>query len=217
MAAPVLHLVSEHERLSDVLAVHARIWEPATRALLDDLDFGAGASVLRVGAPPDAGPPADGCFDLVHARFQLALRGDAEAQLDACRQLVRPGGVLLVEEPDMRSLVYDPYAPAATHLAGRVAQVMKASGRDLDAGRRVPAQLRRAGLAPRVRTHVLGLEAGHPHLRLPLDLADVYAQRLADVLGRDALAQLRRQAAAELDDPARGGTALTLVQAWVRF
>jgi ubiquinone/menaquinone biosynthesis C-methylase UbiE len=42
-------------------------------------------------------------FDLVHARFQLAPLGRAEEQLAAYATVVRPGGWLILEEPDAAS------------------------------------------------------------------------------------------------------------------
>jgi hypothetical protein len=216
-SAPVLSVVPD--AASPSLAQHAdldaRVWRTPTQSLLDDLGPIPDARVLAVedvlGGGVDLEPEA---YDLVHARFQLARHGRAAHQLAALRALVAPGGVLLVEEPDVRSWTYEPYAPAATHLIGRIAQAFSAAGGDLDAGRRLPALLRAAGLAPRVRTHTLGLEAGHPYLRAPLDLADALATRLSDVLGTDGLAHLRRSAAAELLSPERRGTTFTLVQAW---
>jgi hypothetical protein len=218
MAAPALYLLPDSAQQGAMPALQSRVWEPAARALLDDLDLAPGARILRIGFGERHDAPATptGTFDVVHARFQLALRGRPRQQLERFRSLVAPGGVLVIDEPDTRSLVYAPYAPACTHLVGRVGQVLKASGGDLDAGRRLPALLRAAGLRPHVRTHVLGLEAGHPHLRLPLALADQFADRLADVLGGDGLASLRRQASAELAAPDRCGTTFTLVQAWAR-
>ncbi|MCW2986079.1 MAG: hypothetical protein JWR63_3649 [Conexibacter sp.] len=263
-AAPALSLVATQGADLSRLPLEARVWEPAARALLDDLDLPAGARVLDVGCGARGWLPAlsarlpegtvvgtelddgvleaaaetcaagglanvslvrddvlnsalpTGMFDLVHARFGLCRRGRGTEQLAAHRRLLKPGGVLVLEEPDVRSWVYEPYAPATAHLVGRVAQAFSAAGGNLDAGRHLPNLLRRAGLTPQVRTHALGLEAGHPYLRMPLDLADALADRLADVLGADGLAQLRRQATTELDSADRRGTTFTLVQAWAR-
>ena len=52
-------------------------------------------------------------FDLVHARFQVAPLGRAEEVLDAMLRLVRPGGVIVLEDPDCASWTFEPAAPAA--------------------------------------------------------------------------------------------------------
>jgi hypothetical protein len=200
--------------------LHARAWERATRALLDDLDLPQDARVLDASRLTiddvfhAALPPAR--FDIVHARFQLSTLGHAAEQLEVYRRLVAPGGVLILEEPDTRSWLYEPYAPVTQHLIGRVAQALGAAGGNLDAGRRLPSLLRDAGLEPQVRTHTLGLEAGHPDLRMPLRLAASLSDRLTDILGQDGLAGLREESAKELDAADRRGTTFTLVQTWAQ-
>ena len=199
--------------------LQARAWERATRALLDDLDLPQDASILDAGRLTiddlfHAALPA-ARFDVVHARFQLSTLGRAAEQL-AVYRLVAPGGFLILEEPDTRSWLCEPYAPATQHLIGRAAQALGAAGGNLNAGRNLHGLLRDAGLEPHVRTHTLGLEAGHPDLQMPLQLADTLAQRLSDILGSDGLADLREQSAKELDANDRRGTTFTLVQAWAR-
>jgi hypothetical protein len=223
MPHPALSVLHPHppariEHLRSTL--QARAWERATHALLDDLDLPQDARILDAGRLTiddlfhAALPPAR--FDVVHARFQLSTLGRAAEQLEVYRRLVAPGGVLILEEPDTRSWLYEPYAPATQHLIGRVAQALTAAGGNLDAGRRLPALLHDAGLEPSVRTHALGLETGHPDLQMPLQLADALADRLSDILGKDGLAGLREESAKELDADDRRGTTLTLVQAWAR-
>jgi len=156
-------------------------------------------------------------FDLVHARFALASLGRAADQIAACRRLLRPGGVLVLEEPDTRTWTYEPYARTTATLIGRVTQALRGAGGDLDAGRRVAAHLGTAlGVTATTRTHVLGLEAGHPYLRLPLQLAAALEPQLRETLGDDGLADLLAGAAGEIEQPGRGGTTFTLVQSWAR-
>jgi SAM-dependent methyltransferase len=157
-----------------------------------------------------------GMFDLVHARFQLYPLGRAAEQLAAYRHLLKPGGVLVLEDPEVRTWTFEPYAPCTATLIGRVAQAVSQAGGSLDMGRRLPALLHAAGLQPSTRTHALGLEPGHPYLRLPLQVADALAPQLVELLGHDELAALRDAAAAEIDDPGRRGTTFTLVQSWAR-
>jgi SAM-dependent methyltransferase len=262
---PALYLLPDTDAEPERLNAQVRVWEPAARALLADLELPADARVVDIGCGAvgwlralgervpegtvvgtdvderlldaaarschDAGLPRvqlvrddlfhsalpSGMFDLVHARFQLAPLGRAMDQLATYRRLLKPGGVLVLEEPDTRSWTFAPHAPAATHLIGRVAQAYRTVGGDLDMGRRLAGLLRAAGLAPHVRTLAIGLEAGHPYLRLPLQLAESLDGRLEDVLGSDGLRALRRDATAELDDPERCGTTFTLVQAWARL
>lgn len=216
-SAPALSLVPDAGAPSPPSRAElaARIWNLPTCTLLDDLGAVADARVLLVedvlGGDVDLTP---GAYDLVHARFQLARYGRPAEQLAALKALVAPGGVLLVEEPDLRTWTFEPHAPATTHLIGRLAQAFSAGGGDLDAGRRLAGRMRTAGLTPRVRTHAIGLEAGHPYLRAPLDLSAALDTPLTDVLGRDGLDHLRRAATAELLAPERRGTTFTLVQAW---
>jgi ubiquinone/menaquinone biosynthesis C-methylase UbiE len=159
-----------------------------------------------------------GMFDLVHARFQLAPLGRPAEQLAAYRRLLKPGGILVVEEPDSRTWTYEPYARASASLIGRIAQAFRGAGGDLDAGRRLARHLENhLGLAPATRTHVLGLEADHPYLRLPLQLAASLEPQLRELLGADDLDDLLVAAAAEIDEPDRGGTTFTLVQSWARI
>ncbi len=67
-----------------------------------------------------------------------------------------------------------------------------------------------------MRTHVLGLEAGHAGPADAAALADSLSDRLTDILGKDGLAGLREESAKEVDAAGRRGTTLTLVQAWAR-
>jgi hypothetical protein len=216
-ATPVLSLVPDASAAATLARVDlgAPVWQSPTRVLLDDLGPIPDARVLVVedvlGGGVDLEPKA---YDLVHARFQLSRHGRAAQQLAALRALVAPGGVLLVEEPDLRSWTFEPYAPATTHLIGRLAQTFAAAGGNLDAGRTLPTLMRAAGLHPRLRTTALGLEAGHPYLREPLHLAEALAPRLTDVLGHDGLDRLRLEVTNELLTPERRGTTFTLVQAW---
>jgi hypothetical protein len=54
-------------------------------------------------------------------------------------------------------------------------------------------------------------------LRLPLQFSVALESRLLETLSADELASLRREAEAELAEPARWGTTFTLIQTWGRL
>ena len=125
-----------------------------------------------------------GSFDLVHARFQLAPLGRAEEQVDAYSRFLRPGGWLVLEEPDSSSWRFNPPAEAAERLIALVREAFAAAGGDFDAGRRLPALLRARGLEPALDAHVVALPAGHPYLRLPLQFAAAISFTLVQTYGQ---------------------------------
>ncbi len=152
---------------------------------------------------------------VVGTRFLLAPLGRIEAQLDAYCRLVRPGGRLVLEEPDSGSWHFNPPAEAAERLIALIVEAFAAAGGDFDAGRKLPALLRSRGVEPAIDAHVLALAAGHPYLRLPLQFASSLEQRLLELMSADDLTDLRARAEQDVD-AARWGTSFTLIQAYGR-
>jgi len=152
-------------------------------------------------------------FDLVHARFQLAPLGRAEEQMAAYRRMVKPAGLVVLEDPDMSSWRFNPDAPAAQRLVGLIEQAFLAAGGDFNAGRRLPEVL---GDGAELAAEVIALPPGHPYLRLPLQFATSLEPRLLDLVGRPELDRLRAEAETEIATPCRWGTTFTLIQAWRR-
>lgn len=161
----------------------------------------------------DSGLPARS-FDLVHARFQLAPIGRFGDQLAAYRRLVRPGGWLILEDPDTSSWHYNPAAPAAQRLIELILEAFRAAGGDFDAGRREYQLLAGAGLQPDVRAEVVALPPGHPYLQLPVQFAASLRPRLLTLIDQDSLDSCIADARAELAEPARWGLTFTLIQTW---
>ena len=151
-------------------------------------------------------------FDLVHARFQIAPLGRAEEQLAAFRRLLRPGGTLVLEDPDMASWRVHPEAPAVQALIALIERGFLAAGGNFNSGRELPQLLRSAGLRPTIRARIVALEPGHPYLRLPLQFAASLRPRLEALLPPAELATLLAQAEAELARPHTWGTTFTLIQ-----
>jgi SAM-dependent methyltransferase len=186
----------------------------AARTVVDD------AGLTNVVLEPDdlfasALPP--GSFDLVHARFQLAPLGRVEEQLAVYTALVRPAGLLVLEDPDAASWRVNPAAPATARLIGLIREAFLVAGGDFDIGRRLPELLATCGVRPEVRACVVALQPGHPYLRLPLQFAAALRPRLEQLIAVADLDGLLEEAGRELDAPDRWGTTFTLIQAWGRL
>jgi SAM-dependent methyltransferase len=154
-------------------------------------------------------------FDLVHARYVIAPLGRGREQVAAFRRLVRPGGLLVLEEWDLGSWHFNPTAPAAERLIRLLSDIFATLGGE--AGREVPELLRDIGIEePEIDAHVIALKPGHPYLRLPLQFSVALESRLLETMSGDELASLRGEAEAELAEPGRWGTTFTLIQSWGR-
>jgi SAM-dependent methyltransferase len=152
-------------------------------------------------------------FALVHGRFLIAPLGRGPEQVAAHRRLLKPGGVLILEEWDLGSWHINPPAPATERLIRLIAEIFAARGGE--AGRGLPELLREAGIEkPELDAHLIALEPGHPYLRLPLQFSVALESRLLEMLSHDELASLRRDSEAELAEPGRWGTTFTVIQCW---
>jgi ubiquinone/menaquinone biosynthesis C-methylase UbiE len=154
-------------------------------------------------------------FDLIHARFELTPLGRGRDQMATYLRLLRPGGAVVLEDPDWVSWHFNPPAPALEQLIALTVEAFRRWG-DAEAGRNHPALLRAFGIEPRVRAEVLALPAGHPYLRLPLQMATGLEPRLREFTDATELGRLRRRAENELAEPGRWGTTFTLLQCWGR-
>ena len=157
-------------------------------------------------------PPAS--FDLVHARFQIAPLGRAAEQIACYRRLLRPGGVLVIEDPDMASWRVNPQAPAVQELIDLIERGFLAAGGNFNAGRDNPALVRSVGLEPRIAARIVALEPGHPYLRLPLQFAASLRARLDALSSAELVADLLERVEAELAREGTWGTTFTLIQTW---
>jgi SAM-dependent methyltransferase len=154
-------------------------------------------------------------FDLVHARYLIAPLGRGREQVTSHRRLVRPGGLLVLEEWDLGSWHFNPPAPAAERLIRLLSEIFAALGGE--AGRGLPELLREIGIEqPELDAHVIALKPAHPYLRLPLQFSVALEPRLLEALSEDELASLRQEAEDELAIPGRWGTTFTVIQCWGR-
>jgi SAM-dependent methyltransferase len=155
-------------------------------------------------------------FDLVHSRFEICPLGREHEQMETYLRLARPGGTLVLEDPDAGSWHFNPPAPALERLIELIIEAFRLSGGDWAASRMHLHLLREFGIDGSVRAEVLALPPGHPYLRLPLQFASALEERLLSLVTGDELEQLRNESEAELQEPGRWGTTFMLVQAWGR-
>ncbi|MDP8927390.1 MAG: methyltransferase domain-containing protein [Actinomycetota bacterium] len=152
-------------------------------------------------------------FDLVHARFELTPLGRCEEQLATYLRLLRPGGNVVLEDPDWGTWHFNPPAPACEQLIALLYEGFRRWG-DPDAGRKQLQLLRSFRVEGHVRAEVLALPPGHPYLRLPLQMTTGMAPRLRSFVHAEELDRLQKEAEVELQDPHRWGTTFTLLQGW---
>ena len=155
-------------------------------------------------------------FDLVHARYEICPLGRGREQMETYLRLARPGGTIVLEDPDTGSWHFNPSAPALERLIELIEEAFRLSGGDWQAGRRNLQLLREFGIEANVRAEVVALTPGHPYLRLPLQFATSLEERLLSLVSADELERLREQGEAELREPGRWGTTFTLIQSWGR-
>jgi SAM-dependent methyltransferase len=155
-------------------------------------------------------------FDLVHARYEITPLGRGPEQMITYLGLVRPGGIIVLEDPDVASWHFNPPAPALEELIALIVEAFRRTGGDWDAGRKHLDLFRSFGIEANVRAEVLALPPGHPYLRLPLQFATALEARLLSLVEAGDLERLRNDAEVELKEPGRWGTTFMLLQCWGR-
>jgi SAM-dependent methyltransferase len=155
-------------------------------------------------------------FDLVHARYEICPLGRAHEQMQTYLRLARPGGTIVLEDPDPGSWHFNPSAPALERLIALIVEAFRVSGGDWEAGRKHLHLLGEFGIEGNIRAEVVALPPGHPYLRLPLQFATSLEERLLGLVTADELDELREQGEAELQEPGHWGTTFTLLQCWGR-
>lgn len=157
-----------------------------------------------------------GAFDLVHARFEITPLGRGEQQMETYVRLARPGGTIVLEDPDPGSWHFNPPAQALERLTELTIEAFRLRGGDWSASRHHLDLLREYGIDGNVRAEVVALPPGHPYLALPLQFLTALEDQMRSLVTADELESLRARAEAELQEPGRWGTTFTLVQCWGR-
>jgi ubiquinone/menaquinone biosynthesis C-methylase UbiE len=158
-------------------------------------------------------------FDFAHERLVMVNMSSPEALLAQLVELVRPGGIVAVEEIDNASWVCHPPHPSWDKLLQTFHEAFRASGGNVYIGRRLPEFLRAAGLEDvQYKVHVdVAMRGGYWRTRL-LTLIDTLREQITrlDLLTEEDLARHQLALADHLDDLNTVVIDKLLVQAWGR-
>lgn len=159
------------------------------------------------------------CFDLVHMRFVASTAGEPERLLAEAKRLVRPGGVVALQEPDGSTLNCWPPHPAWDRLKAALLGVFECVGADLTLARRLYSLVRASGLSDlQYRTFIVAVRAGDPmvdYLPSTIESVSEAVVRLG-LVSADELAQLLAACRAHLRRPDTSFTMYTVAQVWGR-
>lgn len=184
-------------------------------------DWAAGlglASVAFAEADVRATGQPRASFDLVHMRFILSTAGHADATLDEALALVRPGGVLVAQEPDIAPLCCYPRHPAWDRLKGLLEELFCHEPTSLWADGLYQRFLDLGLEDVQYRPFVAGFTSAHPMVDyMPTtigSLAEVFLEK-----GMISPQELERTVAAcraHLHDPRTVSTSYMVAQVWGR-
>lgn len=159
----------------------ARDWAAANG--LDNIRFEQ-ADAFATGLP-------EASFDLVHSRFALSVIPNGLGIFDHMLTLVRPGGIVFVEEANVRTMECAPPDPVWNRALEVAVDTFASVGADVFLGPKLYAVFRAAGLTDlRVRPCLHALTAGDPMMmHLPHTMEGM----------RDAILSTGELTAGELD------------------
>ena len=159
-----------------------------------------------------------GSFDLVHMRFVASTAGDPERLLKEAIRLVRPGGVVALQEPDGSSLNCHPPHPAWDPLKKRSRRIQRCRRRS-GIGERLYAIVRQTGLEDvQYRPFVIGVRSGDPMVDyLPSTVESLRATVVAlGYLGEHEFSDVIEECRDHVRKPDTSFTMYTVAQVWGR-
>jgi ubiquinone/menaquinone biosynthesis C-methylase UbiE len=160
-----------------------------------------------------------GSFDLVHARFVLPHVGDAAAAVQELIELAKPGGVVLLQEPDHSSWSFHPHLPEWRQLLSLGENTMEKLGVDMNIGRRTFQLLRAAGLEEvTVRAAIIALQDRDPYMRMALTAVSTIRDPILrmNAISADELDGLVATVERHIDQPETYQLSFTTTQVWGR-
>jgi SAM-dependent methyltransferase len=114
---------------------------------LADLKAEGGADFRLVETSVSEADAIDGApFDLTYCRLFLMHMQDPVAVLEKMLAWTKPGGVLAAQEFDFGAIAIEPLCPAMGEFNRLFEGVFRGQGRNLRAGRQLPAQFEAAGI-----------------------------------------------------------------------
>jgi ubiquinone/menaquinone biosynthesis C-methylase UbiE len=105
-----------------------------------------GLAVEFIEADATATGLSDRAFDLVHARTLLLNVQNPQQILSEMVRIAKPGGVVVLQEPDASAWNCDPPHPAFDTLRGAILRAYRRTGKDFSIGRRIARMLKDTGL-----------------------------------------------------------------------
>lgn len=158
-------------------------------------------------------------YDVVYSRFLLTHLPDAPAIVAKFRQMLRPGGMLIVEDIDFAGHFSHPPSAGLARYVELYTKAVKRRGGDPSVGLRLPTLFLDAGFSD-VRMHVTqpaGYE-GEVKLVNPVTLENIAEALVADGLAsRDEIDRLVAELYAEARNRRTVVSVARVVQAWGRW
>jgi ubiquinone/menaquinone biosynthesis C-methylase UbiE len=158
-------------------------------------------------------------FDFAHERLVMVNISAPENFLAKMVELVRPGGIIAVEEVDNVSWVCHPPHPSWDKLLETYHAAFRACGGDLFIGRRLPELLRTAGLENvQYKVHVDVAALGGYRRKHLLSLLDSLREKIMTLglLTHDEFTKHKELLTRHLDNPNTIVIDKLLAQAWGR-
>lgn len=152
-----------------------------------------------------------------HARFVAAPCGRADALVAEMWRVLRPGGLLMLQEPDADSWQV-PGGLAWLRLRGLIRAGFAQRGGDFDAGRSLGRCVKAALIDVRERRVCHTIAGAHPYASLPLAFVEGLGRtwRQAGLADDAEIDELGRAVRTALTRTTSRVTTFTLVQSWGR-
>lgn len=170
---------------------------------------------MQQGDAHNSGFPA-ASFDLVHERFVLPHVTDPMALLQEMMRLTKPGGVVVMQEPDHSSWNFWPPCPDWYPLL-RILEAALGLRGDINIGRRTFQLAQEAGLQEvQMRAGVVALQESHPYMQMPLVATKAMRSHIVSAgLATDAeLDELVTAVSEHITNPTTTMITFTTTQVW---